>query len=222
MKTSTRHMVHGTLALVFALVPGLARAGGACCAQGGKVTATPASAEAGASHAEAMGGHAHAKSALHGGQVSMTEAHHFETVFAEDGIHVYIYTMEQAPMMVESAKGVASLRLEDGSKLDVPLATRAATKADGIVYFCPMHPAVVQMQPGECSLCGGMKLYEQDHLHAKADLSKYAPGKMKVLVEVQGLGKPEPNARFVATFDGIRATAAKESGKDGGHEGHAH
>jgi Cu(I)/Ag(I) efflux system membrane fusion protein len=38
---------------------------------------------------------------------------------------------------------------------------RPAAGGDRTVYWCPMHPEVVRDAPGECDLCGGMKLIKK-------------------------------------------------------------
>ncbi len=140
--------------------------------------------------------HTHGKCMLHGGQVSMTKQHHFETVFAPDGIRVYIYTDLQAPAMVEGAKGAVTLTFKDGKKKAVPLAIETPAADEKAVYFCPMHTDVVQMEPGECKLCGGMKLFTQDRLFAKVDLSKVEPGTLTAIFSISGLAGSEPQVMF--------------------------
>lgn len=139
--------------------------------------------------------HTHEKCMLHGGQVSMTKQHHFETVFAPDGISIYIYTDIQAPATAEGTNGAVTLIFKDGKKKAVPLRPEPPVVGK-TVYYCPMHSEVVQMEPGSCSLCGGMKLFTQDRLLAKVDLSKVEPGTLTAAFSVGGLGGSEPQASF--------------------------
>lgn len=159
-------------------------------------------------------GHSHERASLHGGTVAVTKEHHFETVFAADGVRIYLYSRDQAPLEVEDARGTAKLRYQDGTKLEAKFAREMPAKGETTVYFCPMHPEVVQMQPGKCPACGGMTLYTQDRLFAKADLASLAPGSMKVVVAITGLGGPEPKADFIETFPGLepaKAAAGKKA-----------
>jgi hypothetical protein len=155
----------------------------------------------------------------------MTKQHHFETVFAADGVRVYAYTHEQAPMMIEKAKGTISLVTKEGTKKDVALARAAPVEGESAVYFCPMHPAVVHKEPGVCTLCGGMKLYQQDCLFGKVDLSKVEPGSMKAIVRVTDLEGTEKEVTFAASFPTPEVPGGKEPsghGEGTGHEGHDH
>ncbi len=140
--------------------------------------------------------HTHEKCTLHGGQVSMTKFHHFETVFAPDGIRVYIYTEQQSPMVADGVKGNVTMTFKDGKKKGVPLDVEAPAEGEKTVYFCPMHSDVVQMEPGVCPKCGGMKLFTQDRLYAKVDLSKVEPGTLEAAFNITDLGDPEPQVRF--------------------------
>lgn len=155
-------------------------------------------------HDESKAGHSHEHSSLHGGQVSMSKAHHFETVFLPTGIAVYTYSMKQAPLMAGKAKGTVRLKYKDGASKVISLAVKAPAAGEEAVYFCPMHEQVVQMEPGECELCQGMKLYKQDFLFGAIDLSKIAPGSFKAVVEISKLeSKDEPKAVFTESFSGL-------------------
>lgn len=148
----------------------------------------------------------------------MTKQHHAETVFAPDGIRVSLYSEKQAPIMVEKATGTASLKFKDGTTNQVALVTEAPKEGDKAVYFCPMHKDVVQMEPGICKQCGGMKLFAQDALFAKVDLSKVEPGTMKVTFHIKGLKGIEREATFTETFMGMGAQHEDE----GEAEAHPH
>ncbi len=176
-------------------------------------------------------GHSHEKCELHLGQVSMTKAHHFETVFAADGIRIYFYTGDQSPLLVEKAEGKATLRFKDGTSREIPLVLQKPKEGERTVYFCPMHEDVVQMEPGECLKCGGMRLFAQDYLYAKADLSKVEPGALEATIRIKGLSGGEPEALFTETYEGAATTMRPEEAgeaavpgeaKEAGHEGHAH
>jgi hypothetical protein len=149
-------------------------------------------------------GHSHEQSELHGGEAAMTKAHHFETVWTPDGLRIYVYTGEQAPAMVEKATGSVTFHMKDGTSKVVPLAKQAPdTNESPAVYFCPMHPEVVQSEPGICTLCGSMKLFTQDRLFAPMDLAKAEPGTVKAVVKLSGLQGAEKETTLTASFTGF-------------------
>lgn len=167
-------------------------------------------------------GHSHERCELHGGQVAMTKEHHFETVFSTDGVRVYVYTREQAPMMIEKAKGTVSLVKKDGTKKDVTLLRADSAQGESAVYFCPMHPEVVQKEPGVCALCGGMKLYKQDYLLSKVDLSKVEPGSLKAVIRLSGLEGSEKEVTFasdVPATEAMLGAKPSEHGQGGADKG---
>lgn len=149
---------------------------------------------------------------LHGGTLTETEASIFETVIARDGLHVWFHTDEKAPAMVGRAGGTATLRLPDGQVREVTLVLRApAADAPG-VYFCPMHPEVVQRAPGKCEPCGGMVLFHQDELFGAADLAGVEPATVTAQVRLTGLKGRQKEATFSPAFprpDGKAAAAAQ-------------
>ncbi|MDM7916429.1 MAG: heavy metal-binding domain-containing protein [Candidatus Eisenbacteria bacterium] len=161
--------------------------------------------------AEMHEGHSHEACELHGGQVTMTKDHHFETVFTPAGVQVYVYTAGQAPAMASKAAGTATIEFADGSKKEVPLAKEKPADAEPGVYFCPMHSDVVQMQPGECAKCGGMKLFKQDRLSAQIDLSKVEAGTAKATMHITGLKGDEPEVAFTETIGTLAAAPAPAS-----------
>ena len=169
--------------------------------------------EAAAAGGEQMAGHSHEKCERHGGEVTMTKGHHFEAVWVPEGLRIYIYGENQAPLDVEKAAGTVTFRFKDGTSKDVALVKE--TPVDGevpTVYFCPMHPDVVQMQPGTCPKCGGMKLFTQDRLTAKVDLSHVAADSMKAVVKIAGLAGPLKTVTFTQAFTGLKAPDAGTQG----------
>ncbi len=167
----------------------------------------------GAAH---QGGHSHEKCELHGGSVTMTEQHHFETVFTPDGIRIYEYTGEQAPAMVnKTAAGTVKLVYKDGKTEEIPLVSEAPAKGEKAVYFCPMHANVVKTEPGVCDQCGGMTLFTQNRLFAKADLSKAEPGSLQAIVHITGLKGSEPEVTFTETNAAPAAPTASAPAQKG-------
>lgn len=137
---------------------------------------------------------------LHGGVVIETEQHVFETLVDRQGIHVWFHTDEKAPAMVGRAAGTATLRLPDGQVREVSLAPRTPAAGGAGVYFCPMHPEVVQDAPGKCEPCGGMVLFHQDELFGAIDLGGQDPAAVTAQVRVTGLKGRQKEASFSPAF----------------------
>ena len=112
---------------------------------------------------EVTKGHDHDKASLRGGQVHLSQEHAFESVFANDGVRIFLYTASQAPAMVRKASGTAVVKFADGRTVTAPLARTEPAESDPAVHFCPMHEEVVQRMTGVCTHCGGMKLFVQDY-----------------------------------------------------------
>ena len=137
---------------------------------------------------------------LHGGAVTATKAHAFETLITPQGVRVFLYTDELAPAMAEKATGTAKLALPDGRTLEVPLKTRQPAAGEPTSYFCPMHAEVVRDAPGKCEPCGGMVLFVQDHLFGAADLGDVDLAGVSALIRVSGLRGVEKEATFTPAF----------------------
>src|SRR5581483_9760531 len=54
-------------------------------------------------------GHSHANIQAHGGDVTMTQRHHFEVVFREASVRVYAYSQSQEPIAAKGLSGTAKL-----------------------------------------------------------------------------------------------------------------
>ena len=176
-------------------------------------------------HHDAEGtAHSHEACELHGGQVAMTKAHHFETVFDPKGMSVYMYSGAQTPMMMEKITGTAALKFVDGSTKEIPLTVQSPVKGEDAVYFCPMHTSVVQKEPGVCKACGGMELMKQNYLRGAVDLSKVEAGSMKAMIHVKGMTGDEPDAAFMETFQMMHGDdkAAQGHPENTGMSGHDH
>lgn len=153
------------------------------------------------SAAQEAKGHSHDACELHRGQVTMTKAHHFETVFGEDGVRVYRYSAAQKPELIGSAVGAVTLKFKNGTSRTVPLVTRATDAKGGDVFFCTMHPDQMKREPGACPVCN-MKLVAQSHLFAAVDMREIAPGTMKASISIKGLGGDEPEVGFTEAYQG--------------------
>jgi hypothetical protein len=136
----------------------------------------------------------------HGGIMSMTKGHAFETVVAPHGIRVYLYTDEHAPAMTEKATGVATLSLPGDKTVTVKLTPEVPGDKEPATYFCPMHAEVVRDKPGECELCGGMKLFKQDRLYGQFDFSQVKLDDVKATIRVTGMRGAEKEATFTPAF----------------------
>ena len=142
--------------------------------------------------------HSHERCELHGGHVSMTQAHHFETVFAPDGIRVYMYAEDQTPLPMDKVSGTVTIKEKQGGSRELKLGANVVKKGEKAVYFCPMHDSPPQMAPGKCHTCG-MTLVLQGGLFGAADLSKAEPGTVKALVHLTGLEGKEKEVTFTET-----------------------
>jgi hypothetical protein len=167
-------------------------------------------------------GHSHDQCQYHGGLVSMTKQHHFETVFSPDGIRIYRYSGSQVPMQVQKAEGAVTLKFKDETKKEIPFTPVMPDENETTVYFCPGHPEATQMEPGICEACGTMKLMTQDYLFAEADLSNVKPGSMKAVVHIKGMTGSEPEVLFTEAFEGfvsaVEGTPEHTSETSGDHD----
>ncbi|MEZ4650207.1 MAG: heavy metal-binding domain-containing protein [Candidatus Eisenbacteria bacterium] len=55
---------------------------------------------------ESTAGHSHHMAMRHGGEVTMTPHHHFETLFTDDGPRLYLYGADQQPILDPKAVAV--------------------------------------------------------------------------------------------------------------------
>lgn len=141
--------------------------------------------------AESATGHSHAASQLHGGEVVMTQDHHFEVSFTPTAMRVHVYDGQQKPVSAKGVTGDASISLRTGGAERVPLRYVAATAA------------------------------EADHLEGAYAFQPLKPGSAKVSVQLAGLKGSEATASFKTTFTGIskpRAPGATGSTHDDHHE----
>ena len=152
------------------------------------------------------------KAPLHGGVLRSVDQDRFETVFTAKGLQVYLYTQEGAPAMVQGATGKALVTFAGGKSVEVPLVMEIPSGKEPAVFFCPMHPEVVQMRPGICEKCGGMILYTQNRLSGLVDLSRAKSGSVTAVVTLQGVTGRQKDAVFSVSN---AATKAKIPGSAG-------
>jgi len=142
--------------------------------------------------------HSHERCELHGGNVFMTPTHPFETVFAPDGIRVYMYASDENPVSMDKISGTVRITTKHGGSRELKLVPNVVKKGESAVYFCPMYDSPPQMAPGRCPGCG-MNLILQGGLFAAVDLSKVEPGTVKAVVHLTGLDGKEKEATFTVT-----------------------
>jgi hypothetical protein len=152
----------------------------------------------GQAHQGEAAGHSHERCELHGGSVAMTKAHHFETLFAPDGVRVYMYSEDQNPLPMDKVSGTVTVKEMAGAEHEVPLVANVPKEGEPVVYYCTMHDSAPQMTPGKCPNCG-MKLVPQGGLFGAADLSKAKPGSIKAVVHLTGLDGEEKEVTFTET-----------------------
>jgi hypothetical protein len=124
-------------------------------------------------------GHSHEMSQVHGGQVFMTKAHHFEVLFVPEGVRIYPYGADQQPRSAEGLSGTAEIRRK------------------GMKETASMDLAAVSPE-GENA---------RSFLRGDWDHSKVKPGDAKLTFTINDPAlKEEPEATFTATFDGPTPT----------------
>ncbi len=194
MKTSK---LIGSTVVAFAVV--LAMSAGSVLAQGHEHK-EGAKGHAEKSMAGSMG-HSHDRASIHDGSVTMTDKHHFEVVFHEKELRVYVYTIKQDP--ITNLKGLSAsafLKSKGGDTLTLKLSYVAPDSA--------------------------MKS-TQGYLSAKHDFSAVKNGTMKASFSIDGLDNPkETSVTFresvkVHDEEGMHGDHMKkghDDDHDGGHD----
>ncbi len=175
------------------------------------------------SHAqESKAGHSHAKAEIHGGEVAMTKAHHFEVVWMPDHVMVYLYDQNQKPLAAKGVSGEVVLKFKDGKEQKATLTLMEAGKtmeehpSEHPSEKDAEHPAEGQKQaehPAEKhdTEHGKMskaemeamhkRLSNQDHLVAEVNLENVKEGDVKATFTLKGLsGKGESTATFSSKY----------------------
>lgn len=129
-------------------------------------------------HGGEKAGHSHEASAVHGGDVSMTEAHHFEVVFFENGVRVYPYGPKQELLAAKGITGTAKLTKKGVEK-----------SVEQKLTYVPADDK---------------KGTHRDYLEAAFDWKGIEKGGAKITIDLAGLpGEKEPKASFTVTFNGV-------------------
>jgi hypothetical protein len=189
---------------------------------------------------ESKTGHSHAKAEAHGGEVMMTNAHHFEVVWMPDHVMIYLYDMNQKPLAAKGVTGEVTFAFKDGKEQKAALTLMEAGKmmeehpsehpsekhaehpAEGAKQA--EHPAekheMAHGQMSEKEMAEMHKLMSnQDHLVAKVNLENVKEGEVKATFALKGLaGKGESEATFTSKYK-MMSMMQHGAGK---HEEHHH
>jgi hypothetical protein len=164
---------------------------------------------------ESQAGHSHAKAEIHGGEVAMTKAHHFEVVWMPDHIMVYLYDMNQKPLSAKGVTGEVVFKFKDDKEQKATLSLMEAGK------MMEEHPAEEKVEPpaekaeppaekhemmhGQMSKAEMEAMHKlmsnQDHLMANVNLENVKEGDVKATFTLKGLpGKGESEATFTSKY----------------------
>ncbi|MCL4704903.1 hypothetical protein KJ068_07065 [bacterium] len=185
---------------------------------------------------ESKAGHSHAKAEIHGGEVMMTKAHHFEVVWMPDHVMVYLYDMNQKPLAAKAVTGEvvfafkdkkeekATLTLMEAGKMmeEHPSEKHAEHPAEGQKQA--EHPAEKHdMEHGKMSKAEMEAMHKlmsnQDHLVADVNLENVKEGEVKATFTLKSLpGKGESLATFSSKYK-MMSMKHQDAGK---HEEHHH
>ncbi len=159
---------------------------------------------------ESKAGHSHAKAEIHGGEVMMTKAHHFEVVWMANHVMVYLYDMNQKPLAAKGVTGEVVFKFKDGKEQKAALTLMEAGK---VMEEHPSekhagHSAEGQkpeMMHGKMSKeemeAMHKRMSNQDHLVANVNLENVKEGEVKATFTLKGLsGKGESEATFTSKY----------------------
>lgn len=153
---------------------------------------------------ESKAGHSHAKAEIHGGEVAMTKAHHFEVVWAPDHVMVYLYDLDQKPLSAKGVTGEVVFKFKDGKEQKAALTLMEAGK----MPMMSEHHAEGgqhQMMHGKMSKEEMEAMHKlmsnQDHFMASVNLENVKEGDVKATFTLKGLpGEGESEATFTAKY----------------------
>jgi hypothetical protein len=155
------------------------------------------------SKAKSDGGHSHAESEIHGGEVTMTWAHHFEVVWRADQVMVYLYDVDQKPLPAKGVSGEVTFKFKNRPEQKVTLTMIEAEKvpADSTISAkSDMAPT-----PKEETAVPPQRLSNQDHLVASINLAEVKDGELKANFTFKGLpDKGESKAKFSVKYQKMK------------------
>ncbi len=164
---------------------------------------------------ESKAGHSHAKAEIHGGEVAMTKAHHFEVVWMPDHVMVYLYDQNQKPLAAKGVSGEVVFKFKDGKEQKATLTLMEAGKMMAAHAEGEKHEKQHGKMSKEEMEAMHKLMSNQDHLTASVDLGNAEEGEVKATFTLKGLsGKGESEATFTAKY---KKMAMKH---DAGHEKH--
>ena len=171
---------------------------------------------------ESKVGHSHAKAEIHGGDVMMPIAHHFEVVWMLDHVMVYLYDLDQKPLAAKGVTGEIVFAFKDKQEEKATLNLMEAGK------MMEEHPSDEAEHPSGKTDAGHDQMAKeemeamhklmsnQDHFMAKVNLENVKEGDVKATFTLKGLpGKDESVATFSSKF---KMMSLKHH--DVGHEKH--
>ncbi len=149
-------------------------------------------------------GHSHAKAEIHGGEVAMTMAHHFEVVWMPDHLMVYLYDMDQEPLAAKGVTGEVVFKFKDGKEQKAALALMEAGKMP-MMSEHHTEGGQHQMMHGKMSKeemeAMHKRMSNQDHFMASVNLENVQEGDVKATFMLKGLpGKGESEAVFSSKY----------------------
>jgi len=139
-------------------------------------------------------GHSHALAEAHGGASTMSKEFHFETVFHQDAVMIYVYDGSQKPMDASGLTGTIDMQFKDKSR--------------------------ESLQAKLEYVAGGSD--EVGYLRGSLDLDGVADQAAKAKVEIHGLsGRDEKDVSYRETFRLATEGDDDDHGDDhGGGHGH--
>ncbi len=153
---------------------------------------------------ESKVGHSHAKAEIHGGEVAMTKAHHFEVVWMPDHVMVYLYDMNQKPLTAKSVTGEVVFKFKDGKEQKATLTLMEAGKMQMMSEHHAeggQHEMMHSNMSKEEMEAMHKLMSNQDHFMANVNLENVKEGDVKATFTLKGLpDKDESEATFASKY----------------------
>ncbi|NUM77688.1 hypothetical protein HUU40_25265 [candidate division KSB1 bacterium] len=153
---------------------------------------------------ESQAGHSHAKAEIHGGEVAMTKAHHFEVVWMPNHVMVYLYDMNQKPLAAKGVTGEVVFKFKDGEEQKAALTLMEAGKMpmmSGHHAEGGQHEMMHGKMSKEEMEAMHKLMSNQDHFMASVNLENVKEGEVKATFTLKGLpGAGESEATFTAKY----------------------
>ncbi|MFQ5632313.1 MAG: hypothetical protein ACE5I1_26380 [bacterium] len=172
------------------------------------------------SFAQEKAGHSHEKAETHGGTVLMSKQHHFEVVWMEDHVMVFLYDGHQKPLSrLGGMNGEVTFKFKDGRTLQEELIPMEVSKMKGMHHDEDDEHG--EHRDGDKMAEMREMMGDQDHFMAKVDLSGVKEGEVKATFTLQGLpNKKESTATFTAKYKKMKMFHEHENAHEekAGHE----